>query len=244
MIKKVKFLIVAALMLSFSSCDVLLEAMNQASQAQTGQGGVTNTQIISGLKEALKVGTKNAVGTLSIKDGFFKNNRFKIPFPQEVKQVETKLRQIGMGHLVDNFVEKLNRGAEEAVKEASPIFVNAITSMSINDARNILFGADNAATQYFKSKTHNKLVSKFKPKVKNVLDNKVKVTQAWKDVTNVYNKIPGVKPVQTDLPQYVTDRAIQALFVRISEEEKKIRDNPAARVSQILKTVFGELDKK
>lgn len=242
--KKLKLIVIAALMISFSSCDVLMQALNEAATAQTTQGGLTNAQIVQGLKEALKVGTNNAVSTLSVKDGFFKNSRFKIPFPPEVKEVETKLRQFGMGSLVDNFVEKMNRGAEEAVKEASPIFVNAITSMSISDASNILFGADNAATEYFKKKTTSQLVSKFKPKVKNVLDNKVQVTKAWNDIFTAYNKIPGVKQMNADLPQYVTDKAISALFVRIAEEEKKIRDNPGARVSEILVTVFGELDKK
>lgn len=116
--------------------------------------------------------------------------------------------------------------------------------MTIADARNILFGQQNAATQYFRSKTSGALVNAFKPKVKNVLDNKVKVTQAWNDLANTYNKIPGVSPVTTDLPKYITDKSIDALFVRIGEEEQKIRENPAARVNDILKRVFGELDKK
>lgn len=242
--KRVMMASLLGVMVFLTACDVLQHTLQQAAK-QTGTTGVlTDTQIASGLKEALKVGTGNAVNTLSIKDGFFKSPRFKIPFPPEVKRVETTLRGLGMNSMVDNFIEKMNRGAEEAVKEASPIFVNAITSMTIADARNILFGQQNAATQYFRSKTSGALVNAFKPKVKNVLDNKVKVTQAWNDLANTYNKIPGVSPVTTDLPKYITDKSIDALFVRIGEEEQKIRENPAARVNDILKRVFGELDKK
>ncbi|MFO7723094.1 MAG: DUF4197 domain-containing protein [Bacteroidales bacterium] len=241
--KRIPLMIMIGMMVMLAGCDVLKYGLEQAAK-QTTQGGVTDSQIVSGLKEALKVGTSNAVSTLSVKDGFFRNAQFKIPFPPEVKKVETTLRALGMNSLVDDFIEKLNRGAEEAVKEATPIFVNAITSMTIADGRNILFGGDNAATQYFRSKTSGALFNAFQPRVKNVLDNKVKVTQAWNNVASAYNKVPGVTPVTTDLPKYVTDRSINALFVRIGEEEKKIRENPAARVNDILKKVFGELDKK
>lgn len=243
--KKYRIISLAFLALFLSGCDILQYTLQQAAKQTTAQTGVvTDAQIIAGLKEALKVGTGNAVGTLSLKDGFFKNTRFKILFPPEVQKVETTLRSIGMGKLVDDFIEKMNRGAEEAVKEATPIFVGAITSMTITDAKNILFGNESAATQYFKSKTSKQLFDAFMPKVKNVLDNKVQVTKAWTDVTNAYNKVPGVSPVTTNLPKYITDKSVNALFVRIGEEEKKIRENPAARVNDILKKVFGELDKK
>ncbi len=232
------------LVLTLASCDVLQYGLEQAAKQSTQTGVLTDAQIISGLKEALKVGTGNAVGTLGIKNGFFGNNRFKILFPPEVKKVENTLRQLGMNKLVDDFIEKMNRGAEEAVKEATPIFVGAITSMTIADARNILFGNNQAATQYFKGRTSSQLFNAFSPKVKNVLDNKVKVTQAWADIASAYNKVPGVSPVTADLPKYITDKSIQALFTRIGEEEQKIRENPTARVNDILKRVFGELDKK
>jgi hypothetical protein len=241
--KKTSLLILVCVMVALAGCDTLKYGLEQAAK-QSSSGGLTDAQIVSGLKEALKVGTNNAVSTLSVRDGFFKNARFKIPFPPEVQKVETTLRSLGMHSLVDDFIEKLNRGAEEAVKEATPIFVNAITSMTIADGRNILFGGQDAATQYFRSKTSAALVNAFQPKVKNVLDNKVQVTQAWNNVASAYNKVPGVTPVTADLPKYVTDRSISALFTRIGEEEKKIRENPSARINEILKKVFGELDKK
>jgi hypothetical protein len=242
--KSIRLIAIVLLFLSLASCDVLQYALNQAASQTATTGPLTETQIIAGLKEALKVGTGNAVGTLGIKDGFFGSNRFKILFPPEVKKVETTLRSMGMGKIIDDFIEKMNRGAEEAVKEATPIFVGAITSMTINDAKNILFGTNQAATQYFRGKTSGQLFTAFNPKVKNVLDNKIKVTKAWADVTTAYNKVPGTSPVTTDLPKYITDKSIDALFVRIGEEEKKIRENPTARVNSILQKVFGELDKK
>lgn len=242
--RRVFLFLLFGLMIALTACEILQYGAQQAIKQSSQTGSLSESQIINGLKEALKVGTNNAVSTLSVRDAFFRNARFKIPFPPEVKKVESTLRSVGMNSMVDDFIEKLNRGAEEAVKEATPIFVGAITSMSIADGRNILFGGDQAATQYFRSKTSGKLVSAFMPKVKNVLDNKVKVTKAWNDISSAYNRIPGVTPVTTDLPRYVTDRAINALFTRIGEEEKKIRENPAARVNEILRKVFGELDKK
>jgi hypothetical protein len=242
--KRIVLFVLFGLMISLTACELLEYSARVAQQQASTSGPLTDAQIVNGLKEALKIGTNNAVGTLSVKDAFFRSPRFKIPFPPEVKQVETTLRNLGMNKVVDDFIEKMNRGAEEAVKEATPIFVGAITSMSIADGRNILFGGNQAATNYFRSKTSGQLTSAFMPKVRNVLDNKVKVTQAWNDVTTAYNKVPGVKPVTTDLPKYITDRSISALFVRIGEEENKIRENPGARVNDILRRVFGELDKK
>lgn len=241
--KKISLLSLILLFVILQSCDVLAYLAKNTSNVIT-QGAVSDSQIISGLKEALKVGTGNAIGTLSQKDGFLKNARFKIPFPSEVKQVEATLRSFGMGKLVDDFVAQMNKGAEEAVKEAKPIFVSAITSMSIADARNILFGNETAATQYFRGKTLGQLTQAFTPKVKGVLDNKVKVTQTWNEITTAYNKLPGTKPVTTDLIGYITGKSIDALFTRIGEEEKNIRQNPGARVNDILKKVFGELDKR
>jgi hypothetical protein len=235
--------VLTGVMLLLPSCDVLQKSAQQAMKAGAQSGPLSDAQIVNGLKEALKVGTNNGVSTLSRTDGFFRNNRFRIPFPPEVQRVETTLRSLGMNNLVDDFILKLNRGAEEAVKEATPIFVNAITSMTIADGRNILFGGEQAATAYFRGRTSGQLFNAFMPRVKNVLDNKVQVTKAWNDVATAYNRVPGVQPVTVDLPKYVTDRAIDALFIRIGEEEKKIRENPAARVNDILKRVFGELDK-
>ncbi len=243
--RKLRLFTLIGLMLMLASCDVLQQAAQQAMKGGGAGGGpLTEAQIVNGLKEALRVGTNNGVQTLSRRNGFFGNARFKIPFPPEVQRVETTLRSIGMGNMVDDFILKLNRGAEEAVKEATPIFVNAITSMSIADGRNILFGGDRAATDYFRGRTTTQLTNAFMPRVRNVLDNKVQVTQAWNELATAYNRVPGVQPATTDLPRYVTDKAIQALFIRIGEEEKKIRENPSARVNNVLRSVFGELDKR
>jgi len=231
-----KVLILISFILFTWSCDILQELEVSTSTTPT----LTTNEIINGLKEALRVGTNNAIGTLSQKDGFFGNSLLKIPFPEEVKVIEEKLRSIGLNKMVDDFVLNLNRGAEEAVKKAGPIFMDAIRSMTISDARNILNGPDNAATEYFRTKTSQQLTSAFKPEVQNTLD-QVNVTKYWGDVTSAYNKIPFTTKVDTDLVQYVTGKAIDGLFMKIAEEEKKIREDPVARVSDILKKVFGSL---
>ncbi len=231
--KKILFAILLLPSLTFNSCDILKDV-----NLPTNTGVLTNADIVSGLKEALKVGTDNAVGFLGKTDGFLKNPLFTIPFPEEANRVKTKLEQLGMHQLVDNFVATMNHGAEQAVSKAAPIFLDAITSMTFQDAKNILKGADDAATQYFKVKTSNALFKLFKPQIKSALD-KVNATKYWTDITTTYNKIPLVKPVETDLSKYVTDKAMSALFTKIADEEKKIRTNPAARVTDILKKVFN-----
>jgi hypothetical protein len=220
-----------------NSCDILQEL--EVSTGSTGPSLSTN-EIISGLKEALNVGTKNAISNLSQKDGFYGNSLLKIPFPEEVKVIEEKLRSVGLNKLVDDFILNMNRGAEQAVKKAGPIFMDAIRGMTFSDARNILNGPDNAATEYFRNRTSDQLTEAFKPDVQNTL-NQVNVTRYWQDVTSAYNKIPFTTKVDTDLAQYVTGKAIDGLFVKIAEEEKKIREDPVARVSDILKKVFGSV---
>lgn len=243
-----KKIIISLILTSFllSGCDFLnsltMSDLNKVIEAaSTTSSPLTNTEVIQGLKEALNVGTKNAVGMLSKQDGFFKDPILKIPFPAEAQFVADKLRQVGLGDMVDNFELKMNRGAEEAVKQAVPIFASAITSMSIQDAMGILKGNDNAATSYFKSKTSTALFNAFSPKVKGVLD-QMEITKYWTDLTAAYNKLPFSQKVETDLTKYVTDRAMDGLFKKIENEEKAIRENPAARVSEILKRVFGSLD--
>jgi hypothetical protein len=209
-----------------------------------GGGGnkLTNEEVIQGLREALNVGTNNSTGSASKVDGFFGNPLIKIPFPPEAIKVKEKVEQLGMKDQVDKFVLTLNRGAEEASKSAAPIFLDAIKGMSIGDGFAILKGADNAATTYLKDKTSGQLYTKFLPVVKNAL-NTVKVTQYWNPVISTYNKIPGVQQQNPNLDDYTTNRAIGGLFSLIQGEEKKIRDNPAARVSDILKKVFGSVVK-
>ena len=233
-----KKIIVLLTIIVVSSCDVLNTIEIPAQFTQTTQPILTNADIINGLKEALKVGTNNSVAALSIENGFYKNVDYKIPFPQEVKFVEDKLRDLGMDKMVDEFVLKMNRGAEKAVKKAAPIFVDAIMQMTISDAKNILNGNDNAATEFFRSKTTSKLEMAFKPEVKQTLD-ELYVTKHWTKITSTYNKIPLTEDVETDLPSYVTRKTINALFDKIAKEEKLIRVDPKARVTEILRKVFA-----
>lgn len=199
---------------------------------------VSTEEVALGLKEALTNGVSKGSDLVSQVDGYFKNPAIKIPFPPEVKQVETRLRQIGMGDEVDKFVLTLNRGAEDAAKEAKPIFVAAIKQMTIQDAWAILRGEQDAATQYLKNSTSVLLKEKFKPIIQNSL-NKVNATKYYGDLVNSYNKIPLVQKVNPDLDEYATDKAIEGLFVMIAKEEKNIRENPLARTSELLKKVFG-----
>ena len=199
---------------------------------------LSNEDITKGLKEALKVGTNNSVATSSKLDGFYKNTKIKIPFPSEASAMETKLRAIGMGTQVDKFVQTLNRGAEEAAKTAATVFIEAITNLTISDGMKILKGTDNAATVYLKDNTTSKLTTNFKPIVHNALL-KVEITKYWNPLTTAYNKMPLVTKMNPDLDAYVTEKAIEGLFKLIAEEEYNIRKNPSARISDILKKVFG-----
>ena len=236
MMKPLAILFFATVILSWNSCDTL-KAIQET--VETGQP-LTDADIVGGLKQALEVGTGNAVGVLSKDNGFWGDPLVKIPFPQEAIRVSEKLRQIGLGNKVDNFNERINRGAEKAAKEATPIFVNAIKAMTFNDARNILNGPDNAATEFFKEKTTFQLYSKFSPVIERTL-NEVNAANLWNDITTTYNKIPLVNKVETDLTRYVTNKALDGLFLKLAGEEKKIRDNPAARVTDLLKRVFGSV---
>jgi hypothetical protein len=238
-----------SLSILLSACDMLknvtyddVEKILEAGQGSSPKA-LTNAEVVNGLKEALNIGTQNAVNMLSKENGFFKDPILKIPFPQEAQFVADKLRQVGLGDMVDNFELKMNRGAEAAVKKAVPIFTSAITSMSIQDAMGILKGNDNAATNYFKDKTSTALFNAFSPQVQGVLD-QMEITKYWTDLTAAYNKLPFSQKVETDLTKYVTNKAMDGLFVKIENEEKAIRENPAARVTDILKRVFGSLDQQ
>lgn len=237
MMKPLAILFFATVILSWNSCDTLKAIQDTVETSAP----LTDGDIVGGLKQALEVGTGNAVGVLSKENGFWGDPLVKIPFPEEATRASDKLRQLGMGSLVDNFNERMNRGAEQAAKEATPIFVNAIKAMTFNDARNILSGPDNAATEYFKDKTSFQLYSKFSPVIERTL-NEVNAAKLWTDITSTYNKIPLVNKVETDLTRYVTNKAMNGLFMKLAGEEKKIRDNPAARVTDLLKRVFGSVD--
>ena len=199
----------------------------------------TEDAMASALKEALSVGTDKAVSFLNKPGGYLDNARFKIPFPPEATKVASALREAGYGSKVDKFVASLNKSAENAAIEAKPIFVNALQKMTLNDAKNILLGADNSATQYFQSKTYDGLQTAFSPKIKKALDGTNAAT-LWTDITKTYNKIPFVKKkAQTDLVKYTTGKALDGLFLKLAEEEKDIRTNISARPSDLLKDVFG-----
>lgn len=211
----------------------------------TQQQGLTNDQVIAGLKEALTVGTGNSSAKASAEDGFFKNPKIVLPFPPDAIKVKEKVEAAGFKSQVEKFELTLNRAAEEASKEAKPIFVNAVTGMTIQDGFNILKGADNAATKYLEDKTSSQLYTTFKPKVHAAIE-KVQLTKYWEPIMTKYNaltKLTGGEPVNTDLEDYVTKRAMAGLFTLIAEEELKIRKDPMARVTDILKTVFSSLDK-
>jgi hypothetical protein len=212
--------------------------LNKA-KSGTGTTSLSNDDIVAGLKEALSVGAKNSANKLSAVDGFFANAAIKVLMPPEAKKVETALRTAGMGKLVDNAILSMNRAAEEASKSAAPIFVNAITSMSISDALNILKGSDTAATGYLRGKTVAALTSAFRPVIDTALS-KTAATSYWKTVFDAYNKLPTTfNKINPDLAGYVTEKSLSGMFFQVAQEEQKIRKDPAARVSDILKKVFG-----
>lgn len=206
-----------------------------------GEGSLTTEQVVAGLKEALIKGISTGSAQAARVDGYFKNPKIKIPFPSDVQRVEDKLRQIGLGNEVDKFVMTLNRGAEDAAKEAKPIFITAIKSMTIQDAWGILKGEDDAATQYLIRTTSGQLKAKFKPVIKSSLE-KVNATKYYGDIVNTYNKIPFTEKVNPDLDDYAADKAVEGLFYLVAQEEKKIRENPVARTTELLKKVFAAQD--
>lgn len=201
-------------------------------------GGLTNEKIVKGLKEALTLGTKASADKASKADGFYKNPIIKIPFPKEAKEMEQTLKSIGMESEVNRFVKTLNRAAEDASKKAAPVFIDAITKMSITDGLKILKGGNTAATEFLKTGTSAKLKVEFKPIVKASLQ-KVEITKQWKPMVKRYNKIPFVKKMNPDLDDYVTTKAIEGLFKLIADEELKIRKDPKAFGSDLLSDVFG-----
>jgi hypothetical protein len=200
--------------------------------------GLTEKDAAEGIKEALVNGTGESVKQVSVLNGYWGNPEIKIPYPAEAKEMESKLRAIGMGKKVDEFNESMNRAAEKAASEAKPIFITAIKEMTVRDAINIVKGADNAATMYLKNTTSPQLIDKFQPIIKTSLDN-VNATRYWSDLITIYNKLPMVKKMNSNLPQYVTQKAIDGLFIMIAKEEFKIRKDPVARTSELLKKVFG-----
>ena len=233
-----KKILLLLLVFSFSSCVEMQQVLQQLPQTQ-GMG----LDISGGLKEALNNGVANQVSKLTATDGFFRNEAVKILLPAELQKVDKTLRTLGMSKLADEGLKAINRTAEDAVKEATPIFVDAIRNMSFTDARNILMGDESAATSYLQSATTTALYGKFNPVIKNSFT-KVGADKIWENLINRYNTIPLVTKVNPDLTDYVTNQALNGVFKMITVEEKKIRTDLNARTSNLLKQVFAMQDRK
>lgn len=217
----------------FSSCDVLqqLPSNTEVSEAEAGQG----------IRQALNQGLGKAVSQLNVTDGFFKSDLYKLLLPPEAQKIEKTFRTFGLGSLVDKAILSINRGAEDAVGYATPIFVDAIKSMTLQDALGIVRGGDTSVTHYFREKTTNSLYATFSPVIQSSL-NKVNATKYYGDLITQYNDFPTtVKKLNPDLAGYVTEKTTNALFNQIAVEEQNIRSNPVARTTEILKKVFGNL---
>ena len=221
-----------------------LPASAQFDQILKGLGigqsrGLSDAKIGSGLKEALKIGTESAVKFTGKLDGYFMNQAIKLLMPEKLQAMEKTLRAVGLGPQVDEFVLSMNRAAERAAPAAKQIFWDAIGEMTFQDAKKILSGNETAATDYFKAKTTDNLTTAFKPIVDKAT-NEVGVTRQYKELVGRFQSIPFVKTETVDIDQYVTTKALDGLFYVVAQEEKKIRTDPAARVTDLLKEMFGK----
>lgn len=232
-----------ALTFSFSSYAQVQKTLDQLSQLSSKIKGNSGVDIASGLKEALNKGITKQVSKLTAEDGFYKNEAVKILMPEELQRVDATLRKIGLSSLTDEGIKVLNRAAEDAVKEATPIFVSAVKNMSFADAKNILLGNENAATSYLQNSTTTALYGKFNPVIKTSFE-KVGADVVWTNIIKKYNTIPLVRKVNPDLTDYTTNQALAGVFKMIAVEEKDIRTNINARTSPLLKKVFAMQDKK
>jgi len=238
-----KIVLISTLALAIYACGVVNIPSLPTTTNTNQKPQLTNDEVIKGLKEALTVGIKNSVDSTSLKDGFLNNAAIRLPFPPDAIKVREKAISLGMQGQVDKFETTLNRAAEEAVKEALPIFKDAILTMSIQDGFAILKGGDGAATKFLKDKTTDSLVVAFLPKVKNATS-KVQLTSYWNPIITKYNAVSaltGGEKINPDLDAYVTQLAIKGLFLTVEKEENKIRKNPVARVTDLLQKVFGSL---
>ena len=244
-----QFVVPCALGLSLMACDSLPQVVATADDIINGGTAedkpkpLSNEEVIRGLKEALTVGTNNSTAFASKVDGFNKNERLRIPFPPEAQKVKDKATELGLGSQVEKFELTMNRAAEEAAKEAAPIFVQAVKDMTVQDGFSILKGGDNAATNFLKDKTSASLKAAFQPKVQTAID-KVQLTKYWSPIINKYNTVmtfSGGEKINPDLNDYITQRAMDGLFVLLADEEKKIRKDPVAQVTDLLKRVFGSV---
>ncbi|PWL38212.1 DUF4197 domain-containing protein [Flagellimonas aquimarina] len=233
-----KRILLCLLVFQLMGCAELQQVVNQLPQGTTGIG---NAEIAQGLRDALNLGIEKQVNKLTIKDGFFKNELVKILLPEELKKVDKTLRDIGLGNLADEGLRVLNRAAEDAVNEATPIFVDAVKGITFNDARQILLGNDNAATSYLEQTTKTKLYEKFNPVIKNSFA-KVGADQIWNNLITKYNKLPLTNDVNPDLTDYTTQEALDGVYKMIAVEEKEIRTKISSRTTDLLKKVFALQD--
>ena len=228
-----KKMILFIVLFQFFGCSQLQQVVNQIPQA----GTIGNTEIANGLKEALNQGIEKQVSKLTLKDGFYKNELVKILLPDELQKVDKTLRSVGLGKLADEGLKVLNRAAEDAVGEATPIFVDAIKEISFNDAKNILLGNDNAATNYLEQSTKTKLYDKYNPVIQKSFG-EVGADKIWSNLITKYNNLPLTKDVNPDLTDYVTQQALTGVFTMVEVEEKEIRTKVSSRSTDLLKKVF------
>ncbi len=233
-----KKIIAFASILILSSCAELQQIASQLPQ----EYGVSNAEISSGLKQALEFGIDKEVTKLASEGGFFSNELVRIGLPPELQKVDKTLRDVGLDALADEGLKVLNRAAEDAVSEAIPVFANAVRGITFTDARDILLGADNAATVYLTDRTEEELYSKFNPIINNSLD-KVGATQVWRNIIQKYNSLPITTNVNPDLPDYVTHEALDGVYLMIAQEEKNIRNTLSARTTDLLRKVFALQDR-
>ncbi|MDY0988748.1 hypothetical protein BSF41_25520 [Flavobacterium sp. ACN2] len=238
-----KKILLLAVTFSLTSCAQVQQTLNQLPQIASQIPSSGTVDIASGLKEALNKGITQQVSKLTAVDGFYKNEAVKILMPEELQKVDATLRKVGLSSLADEGIKMLNRAAEDAVKEATPIFVTAVKNMSFTDAKNILLGSDNAATNYLQGSTTTSLYAKFNPVIKSSFE-KVGADAVWTKIINKYNTIPLVKKVNPDLTDYTTNQALTGVFKMIAVEEKEIRNNISARTTPLLQKVFALQDGK
>lgn len=235
------FLTVCIVLVAFIPCGgASLDSILQSIPSQQKSGGPDDGTTASGLKEALTIGTGNAVTSVSALNGYFGNQMIKILMPKQLQTVADVLSKVGYQKQVDEFILSMNRAAEKAAPAATSLFVDAIKQMTFDDARKILTGGDTAATEYFKSKTSSKLYDAFKPTISSSMSD-VGATRAYKDMMGKYtSSVPFAKSESFDLDHYVTNKSLDGLFYMVGQEEKQIRTNPAARTTDLLKKVFGK----
>lgn len=241
--KKIIYPLSAIILFGFTGCSELQQVANQLPNVLNESGQIGQNQIANALKQALNQGIDKQVTKLTKTNGFYNNSLVKIGLPSELQQVEKTLRSVGLGSLADEGVKALNRAAENAVKEATPIFVDAITSMTISDATNILMGDKNAATQYLQKSTSKALYNKFNPVIEQSFS-KVGADKIWANIIKQYNNIPLVKKINPDLTDYVTQEALDGVYTMIEQEELNIRSKTSSRTTDLMKSVFAMQDKK